>query len=422
MQRLIGGRIYYGWVLVPIACACYGLGIAPAYGSWGFFAPELSAELGLSRQDIGSVFGSFSLCLLAASPITGAFIHWFGLRFTISFGALVAAAGMWSLSQAQSLADCYLSYSLLAGVGLALSTAFPMQTLATFWFKKYRARASAIILAGGTGVGTVIAPINELLLQYGGWRFGWQVYAGVSLLVAVVATIFIRDSPEMCGLAIDGIVEPETDSVALSTLAAAPKQRVRDTIVTPQFFLISLCAFGQLGPWTVFTAHSRMHLEALLIGSAVAAGVLSTKNVASTIGRLSAAGGDFVSPRVLLAAALVIEALGFAGLAVAQQRALVFVSTTLFGLGFGAAMLCVSLTFAEIFGRQAFVTTSGASRALQGVFNFAAPTVVGMLADRLGSYTVPFLGLSGLALIAALGIAFCHPVVGKTAPRLDAMK
>lgn len=417
MQRWIGGRIYYGWVLVPIASACYGLGIAPAYGSWGFFAPELSEELGLSRQDVGSVFGLFSLCLLAASPITGALIHWFGLRITIPFGALVAAAGLWSLSQAKSLADCYLSYSLLVGLGLALSTAFPMQTLATFWFKKYRARASAIILAGGAGVGIVIAPISELLLQYGGWRFGWQVYAGVSLLVALVTAVFIRDSPEKCGLAIDGIMEPETDSVRPNPLATAPKPRVLDTIFTRQFFLISLCAFGQLGPWTVFTAHSRMHLEALLIGSAVAAVVLSIKNVASTTGRLLAAGGDFISPRVLLACALVIEAVGFAGLAVAQQRPLVFVSATLFGLGFGAAMLCVSLTFAEIFGREAFVTTSGTSRALQSVFNFVAPTVVGMMADRLGSYTVPFLGLSALALIAALGIAFCHPVAEKAALR-----
>ena len=113
MQRIIRGRIFYGWVLVPVGCLCYGLGIAPAYGSWGYFAPELSQELGLSRQDVGAVFGTFSLCLLAVSPIAGALINRFGLRFTITFGALLAAAGLWSLSRAESLTDCYLAYSLV---------------------------------------------------------------------------------------------------------------------------------------------------------------------------------------------------------------------------------------------------------------------------------------------------------------------
>jgi hypothetical protein len=42
-------RRFYGWPLVGIGFVVYGLGIGPGYYSWGFFAPEVMADIGLTR-------------------------------------------------------------------------------------------------------------------------------------------------------------------------------------------------------------------------------------------------------------------------------------------------------------------------------------------------------------------------------------
>ena len=75
---------FYGWPLVGVGFLFYGLGIAPAYYSWGFFAPEVIAELGISRQQVGEVFGTFTLTFALTSMLSAAAIHRWGLRATRS--------------------------------------------------------------------------------------------------------------------------------------------------------------------------------------------------------------------------------------------------------------------------------------------------------------------------------------------------
>ena len=119
-------------------------------------------------------------------------------------GALVAAAGFWMVSRAQSAADLYLGFSLVGGIGIGFSTLLPAQTLSVFWFRRYRARATAIILVGAGVVGAAVTPVDDLILRHGDWRTGWQIIAGVSVLVALIAAVFIRNQPSDLGQRRDG--------------------------------------------------------------------------------------------------------------------------------------------------------------------------------------------------------------------------
>ncbi len=51
---------FYGWVIVVIAWILYGFGIAPAFYSWGQFAPTLIEDLEISRANFGLIFGMFT--------------------------------------------------------------------------------------------------------------------------------------------------------------------------------------------------------------------------------------------------------------------------------------------------------------------------------------------------------------------------
>ena len=114
---------YYGWPLVGIGFLFYGLGIAPAYYSWGFFAPEIIEDLEITRQQVGEIFGTFALTLSLVSLLSATSINRWGLRVTVTVGALVAALGWYLVGKAESLIDLYISYAFLGGVGLGLSIA-----------------------------------------------------------------------------------------------------------------------------------------------------------------------------------------------------------------------------------------------------------------------------------------------------------
>ena len=76
----------------------------------------------------------------------------------------------------------------------------------------------------------------------------------------------------------------------------------------------------------------------------------------STLGRLSGALGDFLSPPRLLSIALTLEGLGMALLLVATTTVRATVAVSMIGLGFGMAYISQAATFARFFGRAAFAT------------------------------------------------------------------
>ena len=122
--------------MVAVGFVTYGLGIAPAYYGLGIFASSLIADLELTRQEIGQIFGAFTLTYGLISPLAAAVISRWGIRATVTAGALCAASGFWLVSQASSATELYVGYSLVGGIGIGLSTLLPAQTMPVFWFRR----------------------------------------------------------------------------------------------------------------------------------------------------------------------------------------------------------------------------------------------------------------------------------------------
>ena len=99
-------RLFYGWWMVAIGFVCYGFGLVPGYLSWGFYGPEVMGDIGLSRAQVGLVFGSFAFVYSMAAPVSALCIHRWGLRATMVSGLVLAAFGFGSLARAQSLVHC----------------------------------------------------------------------------------------------------------------------------------------------------------------------------------------------------------------------------------------------------------------------------------------------------------------------------
>jgi MFS family permease len=403
--------------MLGVGSFCYGFGISPMYYSWGFFLPEMRADFALSETQSGLVFSVFSWIYHLVGPLVGFAMGRWGIRSVVSVGSLVGVVGFWMMSRADSFADCLFGYGVLGGLAIGFSTILPGQTLASNWFVRYRARALAVVLAGGAVVGFVVNKyFGPFMVQNFSWRTGWLVIAGISAVVALVAAIFIRSTPEEMGQHPDGI-EPEQgageNAPAATSDFEADRWTAGSAVRTYQFYVLVALSVAYGVPWSIISVYGRLHLEALGFATAVAGSILGARVLVSLLGRLSALGGDYVSPQKLLGTVLLIEGLGSAGLLVARTPAMAYLSVVLVGLGFGAAYVSIPVAYSAFYGRRAFGATVGARFALTGMISPAAPTLAGMASDWSGSYALAFGGMAALCIVGGV-CAFWLP-----APRLQ---
>jgi len=401
--------------MVALSFGLYGLGMAPAYYAWGFLAPEVIAELGLTRAQIGNTFGLFALTFAATSPVAALAIQRCGLRPVVAVGAVIGAGGFAWTSLAQSANELLLSYALTGGVGIGLTTLMPAQLLPIRWFRRYRARATGLILLGAAVVGAFVPAGADALLVSHDWRFVWQVVAVVTLTVGVLAALLLRERPEDLGQSPDG--EPRAPSVASGAVATAAVvsesgPSTREALLSRQFLWVTFACLANAVPWRVITAHGRLHFEDLAFSSSVAAAVLGLRVGLSGAGRLAGSAGDFLDPRYVLALALLVTSVGLTGLATTTSISAAYASIALLGVGYGVAFTSEPIVVARVLGTRAFVGSNGVRLALIGVVGWLAPRWAGAAADATGSYTTSFLALSALGVVGAIAVFFCRPWSG----------
>lgn len=367
------------------------------------------AEIGLTREQVGSMFGTFTLTYAVVSPLAAAAMNRFGMRIVVTTGSLIAAVGFYLVGHAETATDLYLRYALIGGFGLGLSTVLPATAIPVFWFRRFRARASAIILMGAAVFGAIVTPVDAILLEYGSWRDIWSVIAGISVGVAVLSALAIRNDPADVGQIPDGReLEAPSERQSMHDAAEAANWTAWRAIMTPQYAILTFAALANALPWRVFTAHGRLHFEDLGFVPTVAAAILGVRVAMSGVGRLSGSAADFLIPNRVQAIALTATGLGLAGLLFAVTPLQAYVCVAFMGFGFGAGYVSSSVTFAYFFGQRAFLFANGLQIALIGAAGWIGPTWAGAAADQTGNYTATFIVLMALSFSGAAAILLCR--------------
>ena len=341
-------------------------------------------------------------------------------------GALCAASGFWVVSEAASATGLYIGYSLVGGIGIGFSTLLPAQAMPVFWFRRYRARATAIVLSGAAIVGFLWQPAAGLVLESWDWRVGWRIVAGISLFVAAFAVLFIRNRPSEIGQRRDGLPPgdaempapggsgpPAAEGVGESgpeaTGESAPKGVVLRALLTPQFWIATFATAANTVPWRVVSAHGGLHLEDLGFTTLAASAILGFRVGASLFGRLSGSLGDFIAPTRVLALALLVNAVALSVFVSADSAVVAYPCVVAIGVGYGLAYTSEVVVFGWFFGRAAFVGTTSVRLALIGVIGALGPILAGAAADRTGSYAGTLWVLAAFAILGAASIWFCRP-------------
>jgi len=159
-------------------------------------AGDISRELHLSPQQLGSLSGILFYVYAAAQIPLGPMIDRLGSRLVISASGILTAIGGILFSQADSLAAA-MTARVLIGIGTA-SVLMATFTVFSHWYTKQEfGRVSGFMVAvGNLGNLFATAPL-ALSVAAVGWRSSFLVIGVTQVLVTVLVFGMVRDRPPL---------------------------------------------------------------------------------------------------------------------------------------------------------------------------------------------------------------------------------
>jgi len=406
------GGIFYGWwVLIGTALA-YAISAIGAYFI-GIFFPFIGAEMGWTRADLGYILTAELWVTTAGNLVGGWMSDKVGGRWTVCIGAILGGIGLALLSTISNLTQVFIYYALITGAGIALQSIAVGGAVARRWFFKRAGVATGIMSAGFGVAGTVLIPLISSWSASFGWRPTLLWVAIVTEgIVALYAALVVRNNPESMGL------YPDNDKAAaderakvMQAMAGKDSIGLGEAIRTPQFWFWMLAFSLSVVQCTSFLGH----LPTMAVGLGVAPGAsgifMSYWLLPSILCRVGSGWlGDRIGKRRWTMIALIISCVLFVGGWLLVRSTTTLMIFTIIG---GFIMVTPAVTLppmvGDLFGVRSMGSILGMGMLIGGVIMSFGPTVVGMLAEATGSYSLAFLVLAVAYVLAFLALMMIKP-------------
>lgn len=387
---------HYGWVIVFTGTltivACLGL----ARFAFGMLLPSMSEALHMSYDEMGLLGTANFAGYLTAVGFTPILLRRLTPRLLISGGLALISACIFAISMSAGYKLVLVLYTIV-GIGSGLAN-IPLMVLVSYWFSKEKRGQAAGFIVIGSGFaiifsGMLIPYLNGIYGQ-SGWRVSWFIIGLIVLLVCIVASVLIRNTPEEKGLKPHGkVTEPAAPSAEVKQVSML---RILTHLGALYFiFGATYVVYGTFIVTTMvkeygFAEASAGHLWSWIgffsLFSGVVFGILSDKAGRKT--------GMMAVYAVQTAAYCLV------GLNIGSQY--IFISVVLYGLAAFAIPAIMAASIGDYLGK---------ARAAAGfsivTFFFATgqtlgPFVAGILAESSGTFKVSYLASGGLTLLAVI--------------------
>lgn len=201
--------IYYGWIIVAVSFATMSL-VSPIGTLFRLFYQAFKEEFAWSHGSISGVYGLHQFLNGAISPVVGLLLDRYGPRRVMPLGALILGVGLAASSQVNALWQLYLTFGVVAAVGVSTLQSVPNVAIVSNWFIRNRGTAIGVVLAG-SGLGElVLIPATQWLILHLGWRATFLVLAPLIFIVpATLVLMFQYHKPSDKGLMPYGETEDE---------------------------------------------------------------------------------------------------------------------------------------------------------------------------------------------------------------------
>lgn len=395
--------VYYGWLVLAASAISEMLATGATSYAAGLFVLPLQAEFHISRTAANSAVLILFIGSALAAPWVGRLFDRHSMRRMIVLGALVFGAALAGIALAPSLWIMALLL-LVVGAGFAAIGPLSTNTLASRWFYRRRGLALGLAAVATSGGGLVVAvPLSRVIAALG-WRTAllWEALV-LSVVVAVVVLLVVRDTPAAAGLADHG----ENRGRAGADLAAPGAPPRLGAIASVRAFWLAALTMA-------LTAATCQALVVTLVPYGVRLGY-EVSTVAALIGVFSLCAGitkvgagllaDRINLRWLLAAAAGLMMACWLVMLAWPAYAGLFCACALGGMALGCALPASAALIAGSFGAARFGTVMGWAYSLLLVLVITLVLFAGIVFDRTGGYQpvfVTFAVLLGALLLVHL--------------------
>ena len=187
-----GALAIFGRVTLPLAAVNFLNQASRAV--LAVIGPILAVEFALSASDLGLLAALLFMAYAAAQLPGGLALDLFGPRRVQATMALVAGAGFLLCALASGPTMLGLG-RMMTGLGVAAGLTALLKAN-TQWFPRHRVAAmtGCALLVGAMGGLSVTLPLQALLPSIG-WRGGFGLLAGLSILVSIWIVLSVPDRP-----------------------------------------------------------------------------------------------------------------------------------------------------------------------------------------------------------------------------------
>ncbi|MDX9785828.1 MAG: MFS transporter [Desulfobacterales bacterium] len=378
---------HYGWVIVwtgmAVLFSCLGLGRF----SLGMLLPAMGTSLGLTYSQMGLISTGNFIGYMVSVVVAGIIAERIGARATITIGLLLVGGSMGLISCAVTFAEV-LTFYIATGAGSGLANV-PLMGMVSHWFlKSTRGRAAGTMISGN-GIAIVFAGFYVPYINAGlgaeGWRTGWVTMSIVSMAVAVLAAILLRNTPGEKGLAPMG--HPDVPPVVPA--AGAPKSNPSNRrAIVHLGGIYSL--FG-----STYVVYATFIVTAMVkergFGESTAGAFWAV------VGGLSIFSGPlfgWVSDRFGRKAGLMVVftlfTLSYVLVAAELPIACLYASIAIFGLSVWSIPTIMSAAVGDYMGPAQATKSFGVITLFFGGGQIIGPSVAGYLADTTGTFSIAF--------------------------------
>jgi MFS family permease len=390
-------RLYYGWVMVPVAAAAMVATFPGRTFGLGIITERLLADgsLGLSRTSYGQINLWATLIGAVFCLGVGRLIDRFGVRLLLPVVLVALGASLLVMNTASALVLFFVGVTLTRGFGQSALSVVSLSIVGK-WFEerlKWAMGLFAILLS----IGFVVAFGGAGSYADSSWRTVWG-RIGIILFASVpFAWLVTRDSPEACGLLVEG---RESAATPAGTYALETGMTFQDALKTPAFwvFCLGTSLFNLVSSGVLLFNESilaergfptKIYYVAMAVGTF--AGLLSNLGAGWLISRKRIAH--------LTGASLVILAGSLVALTALREYWHVVCWTIVNGAVGGVITVVFFTVWSGLYGRRHLGKIQGAAQMLTVVASALGPLAFAEVKERTGSYLAI---LTGLALVAAV--------------------
>jgi OFA family oxalate/formate antiporter-like MFS transporter len=392
--------------------AAAGVAMQVALGAvyaWSVFRVPLSEHFGTSVSSVNLIF-SLSILFLGFAAYFGGL--WMGKsgprRVGMAAGVLYGLGIILTSVSSSSIVLLYLTYGVLAGVGIGLGYIVPVATLIK-WFPDRRGFITGIAVAGFGAGALVTAPIAQRLIVGVGLFETFAILGVAYLIVVTGAAATLSNPPE--GWKPEGW-EPDT---AARSDRSGKDYDLRGALKTWQWFALwALLFLNVTAGISIISEASPIAQEITGVSALAAAGLVSIISIANGAGRfLWAWLSDLIGRKWVFLTMFLLQAALFAIMpsvgAYVVFAALAFIVLSCYGGGFGT----MPAFAADYFGSKNVGQVYGLMLTAWGFAGLLGPLLISYIKDSTGEYTNAFYIIAGIMLLSAIVPFIVRPPAGE---------